>query len=64
VDAKNIDPETFDLSVKNPNGNEEIKHRSPKEIMKELPRWTLKARKYWGTSKRCYEEGMADKESW
>ena len=29
VDAKTIDPTTFDLSVKNPNGGEEVKHRSP-----------------------------------
>jgi type I restriction enzyme M protein len=36
VDAKTIDPATFDLSVKNPNGGEEIKHRSPKKIMEEI----------------------------
>jgi len=36
VDAKSIDPETFDLSVKNPNGGEEITYRSPKEIMDEI----------------------------
>jgi len=36
VDAKNIDPSTFDLSVKNPNGGEEVKHRSPEEIMDEI----------------------------
>jgi type I restriction enzyme M protein len=36
VDAKSIDKETFDLSVKNPNGGEEIKHRSPKVIMDEI----------------------------
>jgi len=36
VDAKTIDKETFDLSVKNPNGGEEIKHRSPKAIMDEI----------------------------
>ena len=33
VDAKNIDPATYDLSVKNPNGGEEITHRSPQDIM-------------------------------
>jgi hypothetical protein len=33
VDAKTIDQTTFDLSVKNPNGNEEVAHRSPKNIM-------------------------------
>ena len=31
-----IDLETFDLSVKNPNGGEEIVHRSPQEIMDEI----------------------------
>ncbi len=36
LDAKTIDQETFDLSVKNPNGGEEVKHRSPKEIMAEI----------------------------
>jgi type I restriction enzyme M protein len=36
VDAKGIDQATFDLSVKNPNGGEEITHRSPVEIMDEI----------------------------
>ena len=36
VDAKAIDPTTFDLSVKNPDGGEEIVHRSPEKIMKEI----------------------------
>lgn len=36
VDAKKIDQETFDLSVKNPNGGEEVVHRSPLEIMDEI----------------------------
>jgi type I restriction enzyme M protein len=36
VDAKAIDKATFDLSVKNPNGGEEIAHRSPQEIMREI----------------------------
>ena len=36
VDAKDIDPTTFDLSVKNPNGGEEVVHRTPKKIMKEI----------------------------
>ncbi|HOS45591.1 MAG TPA: N-6 DNA methylase [Paludibacter sp.] len=36
VNAKDIDKTTFDLSVKNPNGGEEIKHRSPKTIMDEI----------------------------
>jgi type I restriction enzyme M protein len=36
VDVATIDAETFDLSVKNPNGGEEIVHRSPQEIMNEI----------------------------
>jgi type I restriction enzyme M protein len=36
VDAQSIDQTTFDLSVKNPNGGEEIAHRSPQAIMKEI----------------------------
>ncbi len=35
-DAKDIDAETFDLSVKNPNGGEVVSHRSPQEIMEEI----------------------------
>ncbi len=36
VDAKSIDKATFELSVKNPNGGEEIAHRSPEAIMDEI----------------------------
>ncbi len=36
VEAKTIDPLTFDLSVKNPNGGEEVIHRSPLTIMDEI----------------------------
>jgi type I restriction enzyme M protein len=36
VDAKSIDRESFDLSVKNPNGGEEVKHRSPQKIIEEI----------------------------
>jgi type I restriction enzyme M protein len=36
VEATSIDPATFDLSVKNPNGGEEIKHRSPQAIMDDI----------------------------
>jgi type I restriction enzyme M protein len=35
-DSKAIDPATFDLSVKNPNGGEAVTHRSPQEIMDEI----------------------------
>ena len=36
VDASDLDPATFDLSVKNPNGNEAVVHRSPREILDEI----------------------------
>jgi type I restriction enzyme M protein len=36
VDAGKIDPATFDLSVKNPNGGEVATHRSPAEILDEI----------------------------
>ncbi len=36
VDAASIDPTTFDLSGKNPNGGEEITHRNPQEILDEI----------------------------
>ncbi len=36
VDATAIDPTTFDLSVKNPNGGEVVTHRLPQEIMDEI----------------------------
>jgi len=38
VDAASIDQGTFDLSVKNPNGGEEVTLRSPEEIMDEIAR--------------------------
>jgi type I restriction enzyme M protein len=36
VDASEIDGRTYDLSVKNPNGVEEVAHRSPSEIIDEI----------------------------
>jgi type I restriction enzyme M protein len=36
VDIAGIDKSTFDLSVKNPNGNEAVIHRSPQDIMDEI----------------------------
>ena len=36
VSVKDIDQTTFDLGVKNPNGGEEISHRSPKQIIEEI----------------------------
>ena len=36
VDAAQIDAVNYDLSVKNPNGGEEVIHRSPQDIMDEI----------------------------
>jgi len=36
VNARDIDKATFDLSGKNPNGGEEIAHRSPEAVMDEI----------------------------
>jgi type I restriction enzyme M protein len=36
IEAKTIDQTTFDLSVKNPNGGEEVIHRSPQDILDEI----------------------------
>lgn len=36
IDVKNLDPETFDSSPKNPNGGDEVQHRSPQEILDEI----------------------------
>jgi len=36
IDVKNVDQNTFDLSVKNPNKNDEMVLREPKEILGEM----------------------------
>jgi type I restriction enzyme M protein len=36
IDVANINPETYDLSVKNPNKKEEAQLREPKEILEEM----------------------------
>ena len=36
VDVPTLDPATFDLSVKNPNGGEVVTHRTPQEILDEI----------------------------
>jgi type I restriction enzyme M protein len=36
IDASNINQKTWDLSVKNPNGNDEVIHRLPVEIIAEI----------------------------
>ena len=36
VAALSVNLDTFDLSVKNPNGGEEVVHRSPSDILDEI----------------------------
>jgi type I restriction enzyme M protein len=36
VPANSVNLDTFDLSVKNPNGGEEVVHRSPADILDEI----------------------------
>jgi type I restriction enzyme M protein len=45
INAKDIDRSTFDLSAKNPNGGEEIAHRSPVEILDEIAALDAKSAK-------------------
>jgi len=45
IDVKDIDQTTFDLSVKNPNGGEEVKHRTPKAIMDEIAKLDVESAK-------------------
>jgi type I restriction enzyme M protein len=49
VNAKDIDKATFDLSVKNPNGGEEVSHRSPQKIMDEIARLDSESTKVLAT---------------
>lgn len=51
VDAKSIDQATFDLSVKNPNGEEEIAHRSPEAIIEEIVALDAQSAKVLGNIK-------------
>lgn len=38
VNIAELDAETYDLSVRNPNRNDEVQHRSPQDIMAEMAR--------------------------
>ncbi len=51
VNATSIDNQTFDLSVKNPNGGEEITHRSPDAIMDEIATLDAESAKVLGNIK-------------
>ena len=63
VDAKSIDQTTFDLSVKNPNGGEEVTHRSPKTIMDEIAALDAESAEGAGNDQgAAMKNGMADKD--
>ncbi len=51
VDMAGIDPKTFDLSVKNPNGGEETAHRSPEAIIEEIAALDAESAEVLGTIK-------------
>jgi type I restriction enzyme M protein len=51
VAVKNIDQKTFDLSVKNPNGGEEIAHRTSQDIMAEIAALDTESAKVLGNIK-------------
>lgn len=36
IDVKSLDPATYDLSVKNPSGGDQVTHRTPLEILDEI----------------------------
>ncbi|CDH43623.1 N-6 DNA methylase [Candidatus Contendibacter odensensis] len=59
VDAKSIDPATFDLSVKNPNGGETVIHRSPQDIMDEIAALDGESAEVLGTIQKLLS-GAAD----
>ena len=43
MNVSDNDQTTWDLSVKNPNGGEEVVHRSPEEIIKDISRGDAEA---------------------
>ena len=63
VDAKTIDPATFDLSVKNPNGGEAVRTAARRRSWTKSPRWMPRARKCCGLSRGCCEGGMDREET-
>ncbi len=60
VDAKNIDPTTFDLSVKNPNGGEAITHRSLRDILDEIAALDAKSAEVLGTIQKLLSGAAHD----
>jgi type I restriction enzyme M protein len=52
VQAAGINPATFDLSVKNPNGGEEVAHRSPADIMDEIAALDMESAEVLGSIRK------------
>jgi type I restriction enzyme M protein len=51
VDVSGINQTTFELSSKNPNGGEEITHRSPQDIMDEIAALDIESAEVLGAIK-------------
>lgn len=49
LDLKSLDLESYDLSVKNPNGGEAVTHRSPAEILDEIEKLDQESAKVLAT---------------
>jgi type I restriction enzyme M protein len=60
VDAAGIDQATYDLSVKNPNGGEQIKHRSPLQILDEIAALDEEASRVLGRIRELLSAGLED----
>ncbi len=61
MDVGTIDKTTFDLSVKNPNGGEDVVHRSPQEIMDEIAMLNAEGAEVLEKIRDCYEAGWETK---
>ena len=61
VAASSVNLDTFDLSVKNPNGGEEVVHRSPADILDEIAALDAEAAEVLGNIRGCWREsGLAN----
>jgi type I restriction enzyme M protein len=49
VDIASVDTSPFDLSVKNPDGGEEVAHRTPQEILDEIAALDAESAKVLGS---------------
>jgi len=60
VDVTGIDQTSYDLSVKNPNGREEVTHRSPLEIMDEIAALDAESAEVLGKIRELLETEATD----